>query len=874
MKNRHYGNSVALRSLPAATWIPVLVPATEPVGWGHTLLSTTGGSGSDDKPTVRVERRRKQTTPPEERERADAPERRREEGSPPPPSSGGSGGGGYTPRPTGGARPGGGSRSPMMGGGALLLLILCVVVYFLFQGGGDSGDVSQQPPAVEQDQAETAQDFVPTEPPVASSKPTSVRPTPTPRPRAAPRPTVAGQTAPGEGQKWLVMLYQDADDKILEQDIFVDINEAERSGSGSNVQIVSQMDRYKAGFQGDGNWSSTKRFYVTRDRNLNRLASEEVADLGEANMADSQTLVDFVTWAMATYPSDKYVLILSDHGMGWPGGWSDPTASGGADRRIPLTTRVGDLLFLNEIDQALEEIRSQTGLDKFELIGLDACLMGQLEVYDALAPHARYAVASQETEPALGWAYTSFLDALEANPNMTGGELGKVIVDSYIQDDQRIVDDQARAEFAGRGGFVASADQVTQELEQAITLTAVDLDAIPDLMTSVNDLSLALQQVNQKGVAQARSYAQNFTSIFGSDVPPSYLDLANLIALIKRTTDDEAVNAAADSVLASIDNAVISEKHGPEKPGAKGVSIYFPNSQLYGNPYAGAQSYTALADRFAAESAWDDFLAFHYTGQRFDEQSAGIAAPARAEAVRAPAAGSIQVSPIKLSSDVAAPGEPVLMSTEISGENVGYVKLLVGFYDQAANSINMIDTDYLQSAATREVDGVFYPVWPEGGFNMEFEWEPFVTAISDGTTSAVALFKPESYGKSRDEATYTVDGMYTYADDGETRSARMYFRNGQMQQVFGFTGDGTAGSPREILPQLGDTFTVLETWLDLDAQGKIKETATQEGATLTFGDQPFTWKELDAAAGRYVVGFLVEDLDGQATPVYSQVTVK
>jgi len=84
-------------------------------------------------------------------------------------------------------------------------------------------------------------------------------------------------------------------------------------------------------------------------------------------------------------------------------------------------------------------------------------------------------------------------------------------------------------------------------------------------------------------------------------------------------------------------------------------------------------------------------------------------------------------------------------------------------------------------------------------------------AISDGKTSAVALFKPESYGKSREEATYTVDGIYTYADGGETRNARMYFRNGQMQQVFGFTGDGSAGAPREILPQPGDAFTVLET---------------------------------------------------------------
>ena len=133
-------------------------------------------------------------------------------------------------------------------------------------------------------------------------------------------------------------------------------------------------------------------------------------------MSDGDTLVDFVTWAVDTFPADKHALILSDHGMGWPGGWSDPAPGGRGDPNIPLASRLGDELYLMELDDALAEIRAQTGLDQFELIGLDACLMGHVEVFDALAPHARYAVASQETEPALGWAYTGFLARLDGNP--------------------------------------------------------------------------------------------------------------------------------------------------------------------------------------------------------------------------------------------------------------------------------------------------------------------------------------------------------------------------------------------------------------------------------------------------------------------------
>jgi hypothetical protein len=125
-----------------------------------------------------------------------------------------------------------------------------------------------------------------------------------------------------------------------------------------------------------------------------------------------------------------------------------------------------------------------------------------------------------------------------------------------------------------------------------------------------------------------------------------------------------------------------------------------------------------------------------------------------------------------------------------------------------------------------------------------------------------------------EEAVYTVDGLYTYADGGETRYARLYFRDGSLRQVFGFTGEGGTGSPREIIPKPGDQFTVLETWLDLDAQGRVAQTATQEGGALTFGDQMFRWLDLDAARGTYIVGFVVEDLDGTTYETYDQIRVE
>ena len=150
---------------------------------------------------------------------------------------------------------------------------------------------------------------------------------------------------------------------------------------------------------------------------------------------------------MKTYPADKYALIMSDHGMGWPGGWSDPDPAAQARATRRWSQRLGNTLYLSELDDALAQIRRQTGVEKLELIGMDACLMSQLEVFTVLQPYARYAVASQETEPALGWAYTGLLGRAGQRTRHGRRQTGRSIVDTYIEEDQRIVDDQARAEF-------------------------------------------------------------------------------------------------------------------------------------------------------------------------------------------------------------------------------------------------------------------------------------------------------------------------------------------------------------------------------------------------------------------------------------------
>jgi hypothetical protein len=747
---------------------------------------------------------------------------------------------------------------------AAILILLLSFLTACDEGSEDTGEIDSNYPASPVDDLES---------PEGNNEPTADS--------AAPN-GAATPAAAGKPDTWLVMLYQNADDEVLEQDIFIDLNEAEIVGSTDAVTIVSQLDRYQGAFEGDGDWTTSKRFLVTQDDDLDAIHSQEIADLGEIDSGNKDSLIDFAAWAIQTYPAEHYVLILSDHGAGWEGGWNDDEPVAESSFRM------------QDIDDALGTILSKTNIGVFELVGFDACLMGQVEVMSAIAPHARFAVGSEETEPSLGWAYASFLKTLNDNPGMSGKELGQAIVDSYINQDFRITDDQARRIFA-EGDF--SAESVAADLVKENTLTAVDLGAIHNLDAAINDLATALSKVDQSSVAEARAYAQSYTSVFGDDVPPSYIDLGHFADLLLEGVSDPQVTEAAQNVKRALASSVIAEMHGSERPGSHGLTLYFPNSELYQSTSGKAThlQYSAYVGRFATASVWDDFLTFHYTGETFDpgqadlsvltpaqsaqsnfSQAAVESAPETNAEIAAPGAGEITVAALETSADTIGPDGSVTLTTEISGANIGYVYYYVSYFDEASGSYLTADMGFISAESTREIGGIYYPEWGnDSSIPIEFTWEPTLYYLSDGieANDQFAFFEPEIYGVDEKTTTYTVRGVYTFADSGSEMDAVIRFTgDGTMASIFGFNGENGAGAPREITPQPGDTFSITEEWLDFD-QNPDGEFVDYAGGTMTFGDKGFEMVPYYAYSGKYTLGVIVEDLNGNRIGEFTEVTV-
>jgi hypothetical protein len=668
-----------------------------------------------------------------------------------------------------------------------------------------------------------------------------------------------------QNQIWLVMFYLDADDAVLEEDIYFDLNEIESIGSTDRVQMVAQIDRNDEVFTADGDWTSARRYHMMQDSDLNTLQSEMVADLGEVDMGSRDTLLDFTTWAIQTYPADKYVLIMSDHGSGWPGGWSDNT---------PLNENE-NWLYLNDVEYVLNQTIANTGIGQFELIGMDACLMSMLEVYNTLAPYAHYAVASQETEPSFGWAYASFLGDLTAQPEMSGADLGRAIVNSYIDEDLRIRDDEARQKLLNNYGLPDeyTADDLANEMGTTITIAAVDLSSLPQMNDALNTFLQLLKNVDQAKVAESRAYAQAFYNVFDDSYPSPYIDLSNFGNFVVETTNDETVNLAFQDLQTGITNTVIAEKHGNQRPGASGISVFFPVSELYWNEEFGYDYYSEASSSSASQTLWDDFLAYHYAGQEF-----GSGNPSKDARLPAPGAAQVTIDPILITPTTVSDNEEINIQTDIAGKNIANIYLVVMYKNE--DDYIAYFTDYIKGDQSQELDGVTYPVWARQNdkIHISLDWVPSPDGVCNGSTCAFALLNPDKYTPNTENLLYFVEGWYIRSDTGEKTEATMYFNNygdNLLNKIVTFTpGNNTISLAREISPTPGDEFMMLDTWWSVDADGQIEDTY-HEGNVLTFGNEPlYTVTVGKADPGEYAIGIMVEDMDGFLTYQFSPITIQ
>ena len=90
-----------------------------------------------------------------------------------------------------------------------------------------------------------------------------------------------------------------------------DIDEIKKVGTISSINIVLQT----GGGINDGKTSGVDFSKVQRHQIVNGTLNT-LMDLGLKNMAEPNTLSDFIKWGMLDFPARKYAIIFWDHGSG------------------------------------------------------------------------------------------------------------------------------------------------------------------------------------------------------------------------------------------------------------------------------------------------------------------------------------------------------------------------------------------------------------------------------------------------------------------------------------------------------------------------------------------------------------------------------
>lgn len=275
--------------------------------------------------------------------------------------------------------------------------------------------------------------------------------------------------------------------------------------------------------------SSTNQIYQIKNKQL--ILIED--NLGSVSMTDPSTLSGFIQYCSGNFPANRYELILWDHGGGSVSGY-------GYDQKFQNSGSMS----LSGINKALAD----GGVD-FDFVGFDACLMATLENGLMLSKYADYMIASEETEPGVGWYYTNWLTELGNNTSIDTVMLGSRIVDDFVS--------------------VCARDAQGQKT----TLSVVDLAelsaTVPEKFNAFSANTADRIKGNEyQSIANARAGAREFAQ-------SSKIDQVDLIDLAGRIGTIEAAD-----LCNVVRGAVKYNRTSLNMTNANGISIYFPFRKL------------------------------------------------------------------------------------------------------------------------------------------------------------------------------------------------------------------------------------------------------------------------------------------------------
>lgn len=197
-------------------------------------------------------------------------------------------------------------------------------------------------------------------------------------------------------RKWTVFVYADGNND-LEPEIYHRFQNMIAEPVSEDMTVIVQIARApkellqilrpNVSHLDQERWDGVRRY------KMDHRGATLIDDLKNVNMANPYTLVDFLTWGVTNYPSNRRIVILSGHGAGFVGAMND------------YTHQYPSIMSLKGIVKTFQYFQQQTG-KTIDTLVLDACYMNSIEVWHEFACASgqpiRYLIAPMGNTPLSG----------------------------------------------------------------------------------------------------------------------------------------------------------------------------------------------------------------------------------------------------------------------------------------------------------------------------------------------------------------------------------------------------------------------------------------------------------------------------------------
>ena len=340
-----------------------------------------------------------------------------------------------------------------------------------------------------------------------------------------------------------VMIYMNGSDlESKSGEATRDISEMIASGIGEKANVVIQTMGTKK-WHDYGISSKTAQTWQIKDGSLKLVRD----DLGQLDCTEEKTLSEFIDYGKKNYPADRYIFIFWDHGAG-------PVYGFGYDEWQAEEKS----LSLADISKAF----SDNSDIHFDIIGMDCCIMANLETCCVLAPYCKYALLSEDFESGLGWSYEKWMKHLEQDTGISTPILGKFIVDEIIKDNESSYE----GDSVSIGLFNVS--------------TADSLFNAWKTYAYKNEKALLDTNYSRLHMSKGRG-TKGFLDIWSSDQSNVTLADYYISDVLALTESIDNKSDEARSLISALKAAVVSYGHSREKNELTGLSVSLPYGDRY-----------------------------------------------------------------------------------------------------------------------------------------------------------------------------------------------------------------------------------------------------------------------------------------------------